>query len=422
VVGDDVARAIIERAAQGDISIHTQSYRQYPSSVNVSSWTYRVDPAYSNLAVTPKDGLPLCNMWQRVGTAGAQSLIIPAKISSANAIYCIFRNPQSDNDFRFDSLRRQTIGFSDQADQSSISAQLRIGNELIPQSPIQSSSECLAELLKAHHMDGAYGTGEKMGSIVASAAQYTWPQTTGIHTRRFNLANSVSAGPAIPRLEGFDTDKASPDGGIFYNRNDYNSQILCPSPAGVSFVFPGFADYTYVSGAARNFFAPLGSATADQYYHTTTAGRQDYSVIQLAAAAVTAQTFYGESSLDYASRQSKWKDAVRRAFFGYAGERSDHQIVDPSKSNFMNPFKQHTGRYSTFMLGFDLDTFSHNSDVVRSGHYLGNNTVSLNLSDVRVIDNSPLNMPLQSNLKMDTFILHDLRLSFQQGGTVQAFY
>ena len=88
----------------------------------------------------------------------------------------------------------------------------------------------------------------------------------------------------------------------------------------------------------------------------------------------------------------------------------------------MNPFKQHTGRYSTFMLGFDLDTFSHNSDVVRSGHYLGNNTVSLNMSDVRIIDNSPMNMPLQNNLKMDTFILHDLRLSFQQGGTVQAFY
>jgi hypothetical protein len=429
VVGDDVARAIIERAAQGDISIHTQSYRQYPSSINVATWKYQVDPAYSNMTLNPKDGLPLCNMWQRIGTAGAQSLIIPAKISSANAIYCIFRNPQSDNDFRFDSLRRQTVGFSDQSDQGGITAQLRIGNELIPQSPIQSSSECLMELLKAHHMDGAYGTGEKMGSIVASAAQYTWPQSTGIQTRRFNLSNSVLAGPAIPRLEGFDTDKASPEGGILYSRNDYNSQILCPSPAGVSFAFPTFADYVYNAGGARSFFAPLGATLsgtdpsfADQYYHTTTAGRQDYSVIQLAAGAVTAQTFYGESGLDYASRQTKWKDAVRRAFFGYASERSDHQIVDPSKDNFMNPFKQHTGRYSTFMLGFDLDTFSHNSDVVRSGHYLGNNTVSLNLSDVRIIDNSPMNMPLQNNLKMDTFILHDLRLSFQQGGTVQAFY
>jgi hypothetical protein len=88
----------------------------------------------------------------------------------------------------------------------------------------------------------------------------------------------------------------------------------------------------------------------------------------------------------------------------------------------MNPYKQHAGRYSTFMLGFDLDTFSHNSETVRSGHYLGNNTVSLNLSAMEIIDNSPLNMPLCNSLRMDTFVLHDLRLSFQAGGIVQAFY
>jgi hypothetical protein len=74
------------------------------------------------------------------------------------------------------------------------------------------------------------------------------------------------------------------------------------------------------------------------------------------------------------------------------------------------------------MLGFDLDTFSHNSDTIRSGHYLGNNTVSLNLSRFNVVDNSPCNMPLMSSLRMDTYVLHDLRLSFQAGGIVQAFY
>jgi hypothetical protein len=74
------------------------------------------------------------------------------------------------------------------------------------------------------------------------------------------------------------------------------------------------------------------------------------------------------------------------------------------------------------MLGFDLDTFSHNTDVVRSGHYLGNNTVSLNLSNMKIVDNSPMNMPLCNSVRMDTFVLHDLRLSFQAGGIVQAFY
>jgi hypothetical protein len=117
---------------------------------------------------------------------------------------------------------------------------------------------------------------------------------------------------------------------------------------------------------------------------------------------------------------------VRRAFFGgrYSAGRSvrSQDLRDPTTSNFINPYKQHAGKYSTFALGFDLDTFSHNTDTIRSGHYLGNNTVSLNISNIQVEDNSPLNMPLMNSLRMDSYILHDLRLSFQAGGIVQAFY
>lgn len=39
--------------------------------------------------------------------------------------------------------------------------------------------------------------------------------------------------------------------------------------------------------------------------------------------------------------------------------------------------------YSTFLLGFDLDTFSFDSDVMRSGRYLGNNTMQLLLSNCK---------------------------------------
>lgn len=441
VVGDDVARAIIERAAMGDISIHTQSYRQYPTSINVSNWSYQVDPVYDGLGApsTPLTGYPLCNLYQRRGTAGSQSIVIPAKISSANAIYCIFRNGQSENNFWFDSLRRMTIGFKDQVGQgTAINAQLRIGNELIPQSPIQSASEAMEELLKAHHMNGAYGTGEKMGSIVAAASANVWNRSNGFQANRFSSAAGLTTGPGIVvgRLPFSDTDAALDNGGIVYNRNDWNSQILCPSPASVSFKFPTFASYSVTAAPTnRNFFAPLttnaqGSAPTartssfayDFYYSAHPYASQDYKTIQVAGASITATGYYPESALDYGNRQALWKDAVKRAFFGYADGRSDHQITDPVKPNFMNPFKQHTGRYSTFMLGFDLDTFSHNSDTVRSGHYLGNNTVSLNLSEFEVIDNTPLNIPLCSSVKMDTFILHDLRLSFQAGGIVQAFY
>jgi hypothetical protein len=169
VVGDDVARAIIERAASGDISIHTQSYRQYPATISMTTrWQYRVDPTYAQLVsgslIPIRDGAPLCNMFERYNQPGGQSIIIPAKISSANAIYHIFRNGASMDDFRFDSLRRMTIGMTDNPSNAmQVQAQLRIGNELIPQSPIASASEALEELLKAHHVGGYYGTCEKMG-------------------------------------------------------------------------------------------------------------------------------------------------------------------------------------------------------------------------------------------------------------------
>jgi len=453
VVGDDVARAIIERAASGDISIHTQSYRQYGTSIPLTSFRYETDPAYQNAySGVIRDGLPLCNLFRRVAQPGNQSVIIPAKISSANAIYHIFRNGQSENDFRFDSLRRIAIGMTDDAS-STVTAQLRIGNELIPQSPIQKSSEALAELLKAHHMDGYAGTTEKFGSVVASSTANTYYYLNGANlpikrgeTTNTDVDVTLSTVP-IGRDMGFDPDGASTHayGGLRYLRNDFNSNILCPDPSSVVFRFPSFHNYyrscatgiahgTTGAFSGRNFLRPLGvssfritdgeqavntilSASSD-FYDSSSVGKQSYCM----SLSTGANTYYPESMTDYQRRIQKWKSAVRRAFFGYADDRTDHQLTHPEKPNFMNPFKQHTGCYSTFALGFDLDTFSHNSDTIRSGHYLGNNTVSLNLSNMVVVDNSPMNMPIMQSVKLDTFVLHDVRLSFQAGGILQAFY
>jgi hypothetical protein len=430
VVGDDVARAIIERAAAGDISIHTQSYRQYPATIPLTGrWEYRIDPAYNQVgqltSIPLFNGAPLCNMTQRYNRPGGQSIIVPAKISSANALYFIFRNSAAENDFRFDSLRRMTIGMTDDPFASSYTAQLRIGNELIPQSPIASASVALEELLKAHHMGGYYGTCEKFGSIVASSAQYAWPQAASYMVRR-GTNNDVRLAPApIGRETTTELDAvtaAGATGGVVYARNDFNSQILSPPGHSASIKFPTFLGYDAGAGGAASFLGPLAAASAANFYQPMVQSAQNYNLAKVTPAAGLTVTQYIESQEDYANRQRRWKNAVRVALFGYADERSDHQLSDPTKPNFMNPYKQHLGRYSTFMLGFDLDTFSHNTDVVRSGHYLGNNTVSLNLSGMEIVDNSPLNMPLCNSVRLDTYVLHDLRLSFQAGGIVQAFY
>jgi hypothetical protein len=434
VVGDDVARAIIERAAAGDISIHTQSYRQYPATIPLTGrWQYRIDPAYNQIGQATTlplySGAPLCNMTQRYNQPGGQSIIVPAKISSANAIYFIFRNSAAENDFRFDSLRRMTIGMTDDPSASPYTAQLRIGNELIPQSPIASASEALEELLKAHHMGGYYGTCEKFGSIVASSAQFAWPQAASYMLRRGVATNdvrsaTVASGGPIGRATSTELDAATAagtTGGVVYARNDFNSQILAVPGHSVSIKYRAFGDYSAAAGGT-SFYGTLSNAAAANFYQPLTKSAQNYNLTKVTPGGALTLTQYVESQEDYANRQRRWKNAVKVALFGYADERSDHQLSDPTKPNFMNPYKQHAGRYSTFMLGFDLDTFSHNTDVVRSGHYLGNNTVSLNLSGMEIVDNSPMNMPLCNSVRMDTYVLHDLRLSFQAGGIVQAFY
>ncbi len=431
VVGDDVARAIIERAAAGDISIHTQSYRQYSNTISLNSWKYRVDPSYNLPATELKNGNPLCNLTQRYSNSVTQSIIIPAKISSANAIYHIFRNGVGIEDFQFDSLRRMTVGFTDGpgANSSSTTAQLRIGNELIPQSPIQSASEALQELLKAHHMDGFYGTCEKMGSLVAASEQLQWPQAGaagsvgGLLQLRNATGNTATTFLAREYSLSLSATKALAFGGVGYVRNDFNSQILCPNPDSVTFVYgtpevPAAASNSFIAGP----LVDTGGCAYQFYRSAERAGAHVNFSLGGATAATIVPTYVAESPVEYANRIAQWRLAVRKAFFGYADERSEHQIKDPSKRNFLNPYKQHTGRYSTFMLGFDLDTFSHNSETIRSGHYLGNNTVSLNLTGAEFVDNSPLNQALCSSVRMDTYVLHDLRLSFQAGGIVQAFY
>lgn len=288
-------------------------------------------------------------------------------------------------------------------------------------------------------MDGFYGTCEKMGSIVASSAQRQWPRPDGLMLRRNADVATIGVNlPIVGRDTGIDTDTTSAlsYGGVQYVRNDFNSQILCPNPDSVTFVYPAFGPYTTTAtsftSAGNDFLKPLGLASDGTTGSTTDAAYQFYrykegkslkrQVAIDATAIAVASGNYSESIAEYADRQTKWKLAVRRAFFGYADDRSDHQVKDAAKANYLNPYRQHTGRYSTFMLGFDLDTFSNNSDTIRSGHYLGNNTVSLNLSNVEFVDNSPCNQAIMTNARMDTYILHDLRLSFQAGGIVQAFY
>lgn len=78
---------------------------------------------------------------------------------------------------------------------------------------------------------------------------------------------------------------------------------------------------------------------------------------------------------------------------------------------------------SKFLLGFDLETFANQSDVARSGRYLGNGTITLNMSNAYACNN----ISVSTNSSNDSYnvlavVLHDIRFAIGTGGELLAFY
>jgi len=78
---------------------------------------------------------------------------------------------------------------------------------------------------------------------------------------------------------------------------------------------------------------------------------------------------------------------------------------------------------SKFMLGFDLETFPNQSDMARSGRYLGNGPVTLIMTDTV----APASKSITTNNSPDTYnaiavVLFDIRFSIMSGGQVLSYY
>jgi hypothetical protein len=78
---------------------------------------------------------------------------------------------------------------------------------------------------------------------------------------------------------------------------------------------------------------------------------------------------------------------------------------------------------SKFMLGFDLETFPNQSDMARSGRYLGNGPVTLIMTETV----APNTKSVTSLNQADTYnaiavVLFDIRFSIMSGGQVLSYY
>ena len=78
---------------------------------------------------------------------------------------------------------------------------------------------------------------------------------------------------------------------------------------------------------------------------------------------------------------------------------------------------------SDFILGFDLDTFPGNNDNARSGRYLGNAPLTLQMSGATGLGSASLNTSTSADSwSCIAIVLCDIRFSIGAGGSIQAYY
>jgi hypothetical protein len=334
ILPDSVSASILEDAASGDISLNSNSIHNYQTPCGVSP---------------------------------SQNLIIPAKIASANTMYCLFvpqafvsgnaaalynslrgvnpfaavsaRNGITSNGVTSPYTLDQGVGFAAEGIEiinspcrsGVLQVQLKIGNELLPQQPLTTITEIVTENVKAQHK--LFDTQSNVNS------------TFSITTTERDILGSLSS-----RVTGLAYDSIK-------------------------------------SGQFTTAFVPVDM--------------------------LDDQTAINNPAMAY-------------AYACEANRIATQSNTDVDISNFIiprNPFSipLFEPPESTFVIAFDLDTWSRYSDVTRSGKYLGNNTITLTLQSA--VGLGLTNQQSGSNgYILQTFIVHDIRFSFQAGGSVVSYY
>lgn len=335
ILPDEVTQEILQMASEGEIAIQSTSIHVYQTGVQPGS---------------------------------TQNLIIPAKISSANAMYIFFQasNIQSGSDAQLYNSFSRLCPYSKVASSSSITSytsyqatgssgsigsanaftvnnvnagsgsfeiQLKIGNELIPQQPITSISEIIAESQKCEH-------------------------------KLFDLHAEVNNTFALSNLGYYSSSgqsnqiDSSSTGNLYYD-------CLVNGSFCSAFISTNFLDdQTYISNPNLGYIATI----ADR--------------VNSVPGTTTASSYWG----------------------------TRYNNIVPTFIPFDCPF----------YIGFDLDTWAGYTDVARSGKFLGNNTIQLYMTNCIQFDNSSFSGI--DNIQMYVPIIHDTKISCQAGGQAQVYF
>ena len=311
ILPDEVTASIVRAAASSDISLHSQSVRSYRSVLNNSD---------------------------------TQNIILPIKVASANSMWVTFQHQNMIENSHYLGMTRICpfsnfkwtvdtnlfVGsnvapvMSRIGTQVPFKIQLRIGNELVPQQPIETINHVITELQRSVHG--------------LSDMDCNLPFYASVRSMIFdNIAGSSAA-----------------TGG---------SQFLC-------------------------------------------LGHEDFCNPYIPIEALDDQTITNNSAfLDY---HQAWGSTYSWSNFNDRG---------------IYVLNEHVPPVSKFILGFDLDTFPGTNDTARSGRYLGNAPLTLQMTNCKAANSQSLSTDSTSNVIISTaFVLHDIRFSIMAGGQVLAYY
>jgi hypothetical protein len=361
ILPQNVAADILDIASQGEgISISSNSVRVYQSPVNSST---------------------------------TQNIIIPATIASANAMYVYFipQNHSSTTEGQLYNSNSRMCPFS----------------KIWTQDPYPQTSCTQASSVSslANYSVGQYAVGQSTPFGVRNA-----PSKSGSFQIQLVLGNEYIPVQPMTCISEIVAELVKCQHKLF------------DTQANSSFGFSLTERYGYLPTTSQTLSSTTdygNTSDVTQYFYNALAKRDFCSAFTFPAY-LDDQTYVQNPNWNYVGA-AMWNSAVTGygTSIGQLGISGATNSLYGARGPYTLPL--FTPAESTFVIGFDLDNWSGYSDVARSGNFLGNQTITLRITDAIALDYQSQKTGI-IGINMYAAVVHDIRLSFQAGGTIVEFY
>lgn len=299
-----------------------------------------------------------------IGVSSSQNLIIPAKIAAANTIYCLFQ----------------------------------------PQTFTTGNNACMYNSLRGVNPFGAVylEQGTAFPGGVGGASNLT---SIGVPDGTMNIVNIPCSGAPF-QIQLKIGNELIPQQPIV-NLNELVTENLKAQHK----MFDTLSNLNATYALSTYSRSRLGAGTQNTFYQLSydVTHPEDFATTFIPVELLDDQTIINNPSMAYVY-------ACQSLYSGDNATYSDY--VTAKYNNFIKAYQPPT---STFLIAFDMDTWSRYSDVTRSGKFLGNNTITLSLTNANLLG-IPDAQVGAGGFVLQTFVVHDIRFSFQAGGSVVSYY